>query len=208
LRDALDNGIVCAMHTGENQLITGYDGSGFFTTAPHSFPSRLTFGTMPELRLGFVNYLLLEKVRPANRIDTILDSLDYAVDLYMNPADHAENGAPGMGPDRAYANWIKGVDTAGSSHGNWWNGYTWSECRTMVSRYFAEIASEFPQVSEPALQLQGDYADIAAALHALSSPAMDAREKKDLLTETRDREIAALDRVSEVASRLRTAQDS
>ena len=55
LRDAIDNGVVCAMHTGENQLITGYNGSGFFTTAPHSFPSRLTFGTMPELLLGFVN---------------------------------------------------------------------------------------------------------------------------------------------------------
>ena len=75
-----------------------------------------------------------------------------------------------------------------------------------MSRYFGEIAREFQQVSEPALQLQGDYADIAAALHTLSNPAMDAGEKTDLLTQTRDKEIQAIERVSEMATLLRAAQ--
>jgi len=208
LCDAIDRGVVCAMHTGENQLITGYDDTGFFTTSPHAFPSRLTFGSMPELRIGFTNYYLLEKVQPASRLKTVLDSLDYAVDLHMNPSDHAEGGGPGIGPQRAYTNWIKGAPTAGSSHGNWWHGYTWNECRTMVSRYFGEIASEFQQVSEPARQLQEDYAGIAAALHILSNPGMDTGEKIDLLTETREKEVLALERASKLAALLRATQDT
>jgi len=39
-----------------------------------------------------------------------------------------------------------------------------------------------------------------------AATAMDAKEKKDLLTETRDKGIAAIDMVSEVADLLRKSQ--
>jgi len=217
LREALDSGMVCALHTGVDQLITGYDGTGFFTTSPHSHPSRLTFGSWQELRRGFAFFYLLEKVEPRDRLTIILDSLDYAVELYTNPSRHGD----GAGPDKAYTNWINGIDSVGAhlgsradpeqyggkGHGNWINGHIWSECRFMLSRYFAEIASEYDQVSESALQLQKDYADIAAALYTLRDRGMDRQKKIDLLTETRAKEISAIARVKELAALLRADQD-
>jgi len=213
LRDAFDNGVVCALHTGVNQLITGYDEAGFFTTSPHNWSSRLTFGSWQDLRLGFALFYLLEKVQPSDRLTTVLDSLDYAVDLSTNPSNH--DGA-GIGPDKAYTNWIKGVDkehpkaapgmTGGSGFGNFLNGSIWSECRFMVSRYFAEVAREFHHVAGPALQLQNDYADIAAALDRLKDTGMDSKTKVDLLVETRTKEILAIERVSILAALLRETQ--
>jgi|TARA_B100002003_G_C14155253_1_gene556060 hypothetical protein len=208
LRDALDKGFPCFLINLENQLITGYDNTGFFTDQPweRNFPpARLSFGSWQELGDQFhVNFYILEKVTPSDRLTTTLDSLAYAVDLHENPSTHSHQQY-GVGPD-AYAQWIDAAADYGASHGNWWNGTVWSECRTMASGYFAEIGKEYSRVSRQASQLEKAYAEIATDLQTASSREMDSGEKVKLLGATAEREAAAIKMVADLANSLRTGQ--
>jgi hypothetical protein len=207
LRDALSKEIPCSLCNMENQLITGYDDEGIFTAQPWApkvdFPqAKLSFGTWKEFGDEFhVNFFTLEKVQPADRLTAILESLDYAVDLYRNPAAHNMKGY-GIGPD-AYVNWVKAVPEYGSSHGNWWNATVWSECRTMASKYFAEIGKLYNNAAEKASQLEKIYAEIGAALSAASNKEMDAGEKVKLLEETKEKEATAVELTAALAVSLR-----
>ena len=165
----------------ENQLITGYDADGFFTVQPWAPkvdfpPARLSFGTWQELGEGIhISFYTFEKVKQADQKISILESLDYAVDLHTNPSKYSLKDY-GIGPD-AYTNWINAAEEYGSSHGNWWNATVWSECRKMASGYFSEIQREYDCVSRPASELTKSYADIADILGKLSNKKMDTKEK-------------------------------
>jgi len=207
LCDALSKNIPCSLINMENQMITGYDDDGIFTTQPWApkvdFPqAKLSFGSWKEFGDEFhVNFFTFEKVSPRDQLTAILDSLDYAVDLHKNPSSHNFKGY-GVGPD-AYVNWIKAVPEHGSSHGNWWNATVWSECRTMASKYFAEIGKLYSNVSQAASQLEKIYAEIGTALSTASNKEMDAGEKVKLLEETREKEAAAIELVAALAVSLR-----
>jgi hypothetical protein len=193
----------------ENQLITGYDAKGFDTARPWECntdfpPARLTFGSWRELGDPFhVSFFTLTQAPPADRLTTILASLDYAVDLYANPARHSRPGY-GIGPD-AYATWIAAVPEHGASHGNWWNATVWSECRKMASGYFGEIAAEFPHVAPRALDLGRTFAAIGELLGRASDKAMPAAEKTGVLTEAQRQESEAIPQVVALAEALRVA---
>jgi hypothetical protein len=210
LRDALDHGIPCSLINLENQLIAGYDDTGFLTLQPWAPkvdfpPARLTFGYWKEFGDTFhVNFYALRKVKPVGHLEAVLDSLDYAVDVHTHPAKHGWKEY-GVGPD-AYETWIKAAPEFGSSHGNWWNATVWSECRQMASRYFATIGSSYQRVAQAASELSGAYADIAAALDRLSDKKMSPAEKVKLLAETRDKESAAISKVAALAASLRSGK--
>ena len=93
LREALDQGIPCSLLNLENQMITGCDDAGFFTTQPWAPrvdfpPARLSFGTWAELGGEFhVNFFTFGKRRRADDKIAVLESLDYAVDLHRNPSN-------------------------------------------------------------------------------------------------------------------------
>jgi len=207
LRDALDKGIPCSLINLENQLITGYDSTGFFTAQPwgpkKKFPpSRLSFRTWKELGKKFhVNFYTIEKVEPSGRHSAILASLDYAVDMHKNPAEHSSD-AYGVGP-RAYDNWIKAVPESGSGHGNWWNATVWSECRRMAAAYFSEIGEENHEVADLCSQLNREYRKIAENLQRVSNKKMDPEEKIALLKETKRLEATAIVGVEKLAAALR-----
>lgn len=208
LRDALDEGIPCSLINMENQMITGYDDTGFFTTQPWAPkvdfpPARLSFETWREFGDEcHVNFYTLVQVEPADRLTTVLDSLEYAVDLHRNPAAH---NLPdyGIGPE-AYANWIHAVAEHGSGHGNWWNATVWSECRAMASRYLAEIGSDYPHVQELAAQLEKTYGQLTTALEKTGDRELDAEKKVPLLEEAREKEVAAAAMLATLSTSLRT----
>jgi len=208
LRDALDRGVPCSLINLENQLIAGYDEDGFLTLQPwapkEDFPpARLTFGSWREFGDTFhVSFYTLRSVKPVEHRTAVLDSLDYAVDLHTNPAKHSLNDY-GVGPD-AYANWINAAAEFGASHGNWWNGAVWSECRQMASRYFADIQQRYDGVAQAAAELSRTYADIGGALGRLSEKQMDTAEKVKLLSETKEREAEAVSKVAALAASLRS----
>jgi len=207
LREALDAGIPCSLINMENQIIDGYDETGFFSAQPwapeNQFPpARLTFGTWIEFGEEFhTNFYTIEKVMPINRQAAILASLDYAVDMYKNPTKHSTEPY-GVGP-KAYENWIKAVPTFGSEHGNWWNAIVWSECRYMAARYIAEIGKGNEHVSDLCSQLRNEYLKISSNLRKISNKEMIPEEKIELLKVTKGLEADAIEKVEKLAVALR-----
>lgn len=207
LRAALDRRIPCSLLNLENQIISGYDGTGFFTAqpwAPRSTfpPSRLTFGSWEEFGKEFhASFYTLEKSAPADRQTAILASLDYAVDLWRNPSEHGTQGN-GVGP-KAYENWIAAVPTAGSGHGNWWNATVWSECRQMAAAYVSEIGKANARVADLCAQVSDAYRKIAENLGKARDKTMAPEPKVKLLRETRHLEDAAISGVQRLAAGLR-----
>jgi hypothetical protein len=207
LRGALDKGVPCSLINLENQIIGGYDSTGFFCGqpwAPNSTfpPDRLTFGSWKEFGEQFhVNFYTIEKGVPIDRHTAVLASLDYAVDTWKNPEKHSSD-AYGIGP-KAYDNWIKAVPEFGASQGNWWNATVWSECRRMAAGYFAAIGVENKSAADLCAQLRSDYRKIAENLNKASNKTMDSDEKIALLKETKELEANAIGNVAKLAEALR-----
>lgn len=207
LREALDKRIPCSLINMENQIIDGYDATGFFTAqpwAPHADfpPARLSFGTWQELGKEIhVNFYTIEMVKPIDRQQAILASLDYAVDMFRNPAKHSSKDYA-VGP-LAYDNWIAAIPASGSSHGNWWNATVWSECRQMAARYFTEIGKANAQAESLCAQLNVEYLKIADNLKMASEKTMEPEAKIRLLKETKQLEATAIERVADLAAALR-----
>jgi hypothetical protein len=207
LREALDRGIPCSLINMENQIIDGYDAAGFFTAQPWGPqagfpPARLSFGAWEEFgREVHVNFYTIGKARPVDRRAAILASLDYALDVWRQPAGHS-SGAYGAGPS-AYDNWIAAVPASGSGHGNWWNATVWSECRQMAAAYFSEIGKDDGSVADLCSRLNVEYLRIAGNLRRAGDKTMAPDAKIALLREARQWETAAVGRVAELAAALR-----
>ncbi len=205
---ALDAGSPCALVNMEYQLICGYDDSGFITApiwpAPHAMPAHLTYGTWSELGGEVhVNYLTLRRVDPAVERQAAVDSLRYAVDLYRNSARHTEEGyAVGAG---AWDHYIGAVRNGyGASHGNWWNGVVWSECRAMAATWLEEVGVRFPIVRRDAVALAQDYRTVAEALGQASVKEMEAAPKIALLERAAALESECVGQLATLADTLET----
>lgn len=207
LRGALDKGVPCSLMNLENQIIDGYDITGFFSAQPwapkNKFPpARLTFGSWEEFGNEFhANFYVIEKIAPADRRTAILASLDYAADMWTNSSAYSTQ-AYGVGQE-AYDNWIAAVPADGSGHGNWWNATVWSECRQMAAAYFAEIGEANEHVADLCSQLSGKYQKIAENLGKASEKAMETEPKIRLLKETKLLEEDAVEAVQKLSAALR-----
>ncbi|HEY3281346.1 MAG TPA: hypothetical protein VGN26_03665 [Armatimonadota bacterium] len=205
LREALASGTPCSLTNMENQLITGCDDTGFLTAQPWpctDFPPRhLTFATWSELGTEIhMDFHVLHRAEPADLAMAVADSLRYAVDLWRNPKAHS-GGHYGMGPE-AYANWKQAVlDGHGASHGAWWNGTVWSECRARAADYFREVAPVLPS-PEDAQELGDGYAALAALLERCADKAVAAETKVTLLAEAQEREEACIARIEALLVRM------
>ncbi|MHB0999064.1 MAG: hypothetical protein ACYC27_07440 [Armatimonadota bacterium] len=203
---SLESEIPCSLMNMENQLITGYDDTGLLTAQPWpgmDFPqSHLTFGTWEEFGNDIhANFFTFTQVEPADKIAAIRSCLEYAIDLYENPRNHTSEDY-GIGPD-AYLNWITAVDNGhGSSHGNWWNAMVWSECREMASRFFTEIAADYPDLAHIASDLPPDYAAIANALNKAGDKEMDAGQKIGLLKQAASLEAGCVPKIKELIQKM------
>ncbi|MFB3908909.1 MAG: hypothetical protein ACE15D_10950 [Candidatus Eisenbacteria bacterium] len=204
---ALDRAIPCSLVNLENQILTGYDRTGFFCAQPWAPkiefpPGRLTFGSWEELGKEFhVDFYAIERAHPVGRREAIRASLEYAIDLWTHPSAHSMPGY-GVGPS-AYDNWIAAVPESGSSHGNWWNATVWGECRRMAAEYFAAIAKGDGSVAGICEPLSGAYRRIAENLEKASSKTMDAGEKVDLLRQAKVLEAGAVEKIEKLAEALR-----
>jgi hypothetical protein len=176
LREHLDAGRVCSFCNMENQLICGYDEKGLLLSrpwdcSPEITPATLSSGSWPEFGDEVhVNFFVFRPVESRDERTIVRDSLRYAVEVFRNPTKYSLDGY-GIGPD-AYDNWAAAAPEHGSSHGNWWNGAVWSECRKMAGAYFAEIAARRPEIAVHAGQLSSAYAEIAALLEKVADKAL------------------------------------
>ena len=205
MRKALARGVPCSLVNMENQIIDGFDATGFFSAQPWGGkfpPGKLSFGTWKEFGKEIhVNFYTLEKAEPINRKAAILASLDYAIDMCKNPEQHSSENY-GVGP-KAYDNWIAAAEKHGSQHGNWWNAVVWRECREMASEYFTEIGEEYEEVADLCGQLSKEYLAISKNLETVSKKEMDAQKKIELLKKTKKLEADAIDGVVQLAAAMR-----
>jgi hypothetical protein len=196
LREALDAGKPCGLCNMEYQLLLGHDDERFATATPWGCemgfpPATLTFGSWAEMADEVhVSYFVFDACPPAPERTIVLDALRYAVDLYRRPTEHT-SPPYGMGPD-AYANWAAAAEEHGGSHGNWWNGRVWSECRRMAGEFCAEMAPLWPERADDLAALGGAYHEIGELLARAADRELPAGPKAELLKQAADREAAAI----------------
>jgi hypothetical protein len=89
----------------------------------------------------------------------------------------------------------------GASHGNWWNGTVWAECRARAADYFREIGPLLPPGAE-AVALADDYAAIAALLEQCASKELEANAKVKLLAEAAELEGACIARIEQASAAM------
>ena len=207
LKQSLDSGIACSLCNMENQVIYGYDDKAFFTAQPWGDccggfpPATLTFGTWPEFKdETHVNFFTFRKLAPADDRTIVRDSLRYALDLFQHPGKHSFEHY-GIGPN-AYDNWIRAVTEHGSSHGNWWNGTVWSECRAMGSGYFSEIEQKLAPVAAQARELSSTYQETADLLSKAADKELQPAGKSALLSQAKDKEGRAIKQVEALLALL------
>jgi hypothetical protein len=200
LKQSLDTGIPCSLMNMENQVISGYDDKAFFTAQPWGDccggfpPATLTFGTWPEFKdETHVSFFTFGKLAPADDKTIVRESLRYALDLFRHPERHSFEHY-GIGPS-AYDNWARAVVEHGSSHGNWWNGTVWSECRAMASGYFTEIGQKFAPVAGQAREMGNAYREIADLLSRAADKEMEPAGKADLIADAKGRETGAVTQI-------------
>jgi hypothetical protein len=161
IRAHVQRGLPACLLNMEYQLITACDDAGFGLATPWSCndvtPARLSHGSWSELGgQVHMSVWLLHPQKPEPPPGTIRGGMEFGAKFARHPEDRP--GGPYVGGLAAYPVWRAAVEAgAGTSHGHWWNGTVWSECR----RYAAEF---FRETDQPAAL--ADAADRAA--HALN----------------------------------------
>jgi hypothetical protein len=186
----------------DNQIVIGHDDKGLLLAQPwcadvDTTPPILTYGKWSEfgneLHVSFLGY---KKTEPKDRTTIVRGSVDAAIDLFKNPSKYSwERYQVGLG---AYDNWAAAVEKGhGSSHGNWWNGMVWSECRRQAAAYLSEVAADVPAATALAEKLSSAYADISEGLKAISDKEMDKKKKIDMIQVLKTKEGTALGQLEE-----------
>jgi len=200
LRKNIDEGVPCSLLNMENQLISGYDETHFLVEQPWpklDFPPStifsLEFEIWRELKDEFhVSFFEFKKTEKACDEKVVQDSLIAALDMVRNSDNwRLEHYYVGL---QAYDAWIEAVKRGfGTTHGNWWNGTVWKECRQMASSFFSEIASKYEdKISKEASKLSDRYMEVAMLLDKARQKELDDEEKIDILLKARKAEESCM----------------
>jgi hypothetical protein len=211
LRSHLDAGKPCVLDFLEHQLVAGYDSTGFRFLQPWNGVnavelSWLGFGSWNEAlgREGRIQFTLLEKDEHRASESVLLQTaLNTALQMRSAPEEFE---IPGYHcGDGAWESWLRAIDKGkGSSHGHWWNGTVWMECRNMAASFFDEIEPTMRNAKIAALCRElsnlcgecGEYLDIARAKEA------DASLQKAALTEGRELDLRCAALMRELLSEI------
>jgi AraC-like DNA-binding protein len=199
LRAHLDAGKLCILDFLEHQLIAGYDAKGLICLQPWKGQSKvelpsLTFGTWKEAfeREGWVMFTLLEKDDLRADEPTLLRSaLSTALRMRSSPEEFQIPGYR-VG-DGAWENWLAGIDKGlGTSHGHWWSGMVWGECRRLAAEFFTGLESSMQK--EEAVRLW----DCGAQLMTAKEKNAPAEAQRAALAKGRELDGKCADRMREL----------
>ena len=204
LKSHLDSGNPCSLANMDHQVVYGYDEKQFFTARPWPKnekypPGTLAFGDWTEFgNEVHVNFFTYRKLEKQDDTAVFMGSLEYAVDLFRSPDKYQfEKYRVGL---KAYDNWAAAAKEYGGSHGNWWNGTVWAECRSRASEYMAEMAQTLEGEGRKLAQnLTSQYSDIAGLLSNIADKEMAPDKKAALAAELKQKEEAAITKVEQLA---------
>jgi hypothetical protein len=207
IRAHLDAGKLCVMDFLEHQLVSGYDTKGFIILQPWKGESKmelpsLTFGTWKEAldREGWVMFTLLEKDDLRSDETSLLRSaLTTAIRIQTSPQDFQLPGYQ-VG-DGAWEWWLAGIDKGlGKSHGHWWNGMVWEECRRLAAEFFEglEPSMQNGQARKLCNELASLYKECGAQLNIAKDRKAPADTQKAALVKGRDLDRKCTDLMKEL----------
>jgi hypothetical protein len=211
VRAHLDAGKLCVLDFLEHQLISGYDTKGFIFLQPWNGESKvelpsLTFGTWKEAfdREGWVMFTLLEKddLR-ADEAGLLRSALTTAVRMQSSPQDFQLPGY--QSGDGAWEWWLAGIDKGlGVSHGHWWSGMVWKECRAMAAEFFAGLEPSMESDKGVSLcrELAGLYRDCSARLEIAKEKNAPAETQKTALSTGRGLDRQCTDFMKELLAAI------
>jgi AraC-like DNA-binding protein len=198
LKAHLDAGKVCVLDFMEHQLIAGYDLKGFlllqpWQCSPKTVRAALSFGTQNEAleSEGWVGFTLLDREELRADASTLLQSaLTTALRMRSNPEEFEMPGYRCGNP--AWEAWLVGIDRGlGNTHGHWWSGTVWMECRKMAADFFGEIEPAMRNAKAVALcrELSTLYRECSAKLDAARNKLAENGVQKAALTDGRELDL-------------------
>lgn len=202
LRAEIDEGRPCGLVNMEFQLIAGYDGEGFITAQPwecNDFPpKRLTYGSWQEFgQEEHVNFYTFHTCDPVTPAHATLDALSFAIEQLRRPVDPDSDYAMGL---HGYDTWVAAIPEHGTSHGAWWNGRVWSECRIRAGEWLAEVG--VASGLDLACTLGDEYRAIGKLLADVADKETPAETKVAKLQRAKAIEQGALSRLVELRTML------
>ncbi|MFP4385391.1 MAG: helix-turn-helix transcriptional regulator [Spirochaetia bacterium] len=210
LKNHLDAGELCMLDFLEHQLLNGYDEKGLLLLQPWNGQAsteipRITYGSWAECltKEGWVHFTVLKKSRPGkNMVQGAAEALKFALDMYRNPEKYqSPDYRIGYG---AYESWIDGVRRGlGTSHGHWWNGHVWTECRENAAAFFSEFKDYLEDGGKGAAlcdELTGIYRNAARELGQAKEKDVPPDKQEEHLTFALDQEKKAENRIEELVS--------
>jgi AraC-like DNA-binding protein len=207
LRTHLDSGKLCVLDFLEHQLISGYDTKGFIFLQPWQGKSKvelpsLTFGTWKEAfdHEGWIMFTLLEKddLR-ADEPALLRSALTTALRMRTSPEEFQIPGYR-VG-DGAWEDWLAGIDKGlGTSHGHWWSGMVWEECRRLAAEFFLaqEPLMQKEEAARICRELAGLYRDCGAQLKIAKEKKTPAETQKNALAKGRELDGRCADLMKEL----------
>ena len=206
LRDILSRGVLCGVLNMENQIIYGFDESGFLLTVPWDdlpiTPPRLTFDTWQEFGDEIhANFCSFEQIEPADQRTSAAAALRFALELYEHPKRYNQ-GAYKFGPE-AYENWVSAIESGhGGEHGAWWNAMVWGDSRRQAADYLKLIGERFSDVETDADKASELYRRVGDNLISASDKEMANGKKLEFIEGARDTEAETIPILTKIADAL------
>ncbi len=208
LVNVLNEGGLGILSFMENQLVSGYDETGFHFLLPWGMAGselkHLTFTSWDECfqHAGWGGFSIIKKgTLRSDIIEMTREALAYALELYRRPEHYEDdNGIYRIGYG-AYENWIAAVKNGhGAEHGNWWNGMVWTECRKMGARFFEELGEVLDNESarSGAETLAATYSRIADNLDRIKEKDLESDSKIELLSNSASLEHEAEQQIEQL----------
>ncbi|MHA1112201.1 MAG: hypothetical protein ACTSRE_13930 [Promethearchaeota archaeon] len=217
-REYLDQGIPIIIQNMDNQIIVGYDDTGFlldptYKDSEEYFPPKLTFGSWKEFGKELHSWsMAVKKIEPAHPKIVIKDSLELAITLLKNeyPQHEPHEGvyyyATGF---KGYDYWLEYLEkNDGNNHGHYWNGSVWMECRKHAALYFRDLAYYEDALVKDSDEigllkvLEKKYIDIAQLLNKARVKELAQKKKYKFIKKAREIEESSLEDIIELHSRL------
>ncbi len=218
LRNYMDQGIPVIIQNMDNQIMVGYDETGFILDPTYEgseeyFPPKLSFGSWKEYGDEVHSFAVaVKKIKPEHPKIVIGDSLDLAIKLLKNeyPQHEPHEGkyyyATGF---KAYDYWLDYLDkNDGNNHGHYWNGTVWMECRRHAAMYFRDLPYYEDAVAKDNEEmklikiLDKKYTEIADLLNKARIKELGQKKKSKFIKKARAIEESSLEDIIALRNRL------
>ncbi|MFX1566976.1 MAG: hypothetical protein ACFFCV_01265 [Promethearchaeota archaeon] len=202
IKEYLSNKIPLIIQNMDNQIIYGFDESGFLLDPfdpeyPEFFPQRITYSTWNEMGNEFHAMIwAVQKIEPQTPKKVIINALTFAEkSIQGNYSKKPEDSVHYKSGKDAYDSWLRYLQkNDGNNHGHWWNAGVWSECRRHAGLFFRDlIMIEDDHDHSLSSKLFNQFTLIGQKLSEAQEKSLSQERKRWLITEAKVVEIGTIE---------------